>query len=185
MAGRSASTAPAIPSIMHPSPSSRGRRCWNGLASISAAKRSYRQCGGGHGHRRSTALHHPGRPYRRYRLRHGRRQGPARRHASGHPAPRPTAIPMRWRRARGPSAASRPRVSRQDHARRPSAASRTAPSSTRDRIRAHNSVGQLRLTLRNTDFTTEPMDFFSTRALRDQRTGRAQDRPAASREPLK
>ena len=68
----------------------------------------------------------------------------------------PTATSMRWRRARSRSAASRPRATppRSCAACRPSAASPTAPSSSARSTSRSTGCSQVRLALRNPDFTT-------------------------------
>ncbi len=117
----------------------------------------HRQRGRRDGHRQPAAVRHPGHADRRHRLGDGRRQEPARAaRCWSRRCLAPTATSTRSPRARSPSAASRPRARRPTS---PAACRRSAelPNGAiieREIDFSLNSLGQLRLALRNPDFTT-------------------------------
>ena len=109
------------------------------------------------GDRQPAAVRHAGHPHRRHRLGHGRRQEPAGRHAAGDPAAR-----RRRQRLRGRAGLAR---HRRVPSRRVEAAKITRGVPTVGRLPngaiiereiefSLNTLGQLRLALRNADFTT-------------------------------
>ena len=104
-----------------------------------------------------AGLRHPGHPHRRHRLGDGRREEPAGRHAAGHAAARRRRQCLRGRPglARDRRLRGR-RRRRQGHARRADGRAHLERRDhrARDRLRARPACRNLRLALRNPDFTT-------------------------------